>query len=308
MNPLLIAARHGPLVLIAGLVVGLAVPPLAHLLGPAIPVLVAVLLFLSVLRMAPDEITTALRTLPRDATAVLGLQLALPLAVLGLAMLAGLSGSPFVLALVLMTAAPSIVSSANICLMMGVGHAPALRLMVAGTALMPLTVLPVFWAAPDLGGLRPVLTAALRLLVVISLTTGAAILVRRRLLPDPSTRTIRQLDGASAIALAVFVIGLMPAVADVARSDPGRAAIWLGFALLVNFGAQIVAWRLARALPRDRATALAVIAGNRNISLFFVSLPPEVIAPALVFIGCYQIPMYLTPLLMRRLYRRPEKP
>ena len=34
------------------------------------------------------------------------------------------------------------------------------------------------------------------------------------------------------------------------------------------------------------------------------ALPVSVTEPMLLFIGCYQIPMYLTPILLARLYRR----
>ena len=52
-----------------------------------------------------------------------------------------------------------------------------------------------------------------------------------------------------------------------------------------------------------RVPGYAIQAGNRNIALFLVALPPEVTDPILIFIGCYQIPMYLTPMVMARLYR-----
>ena len=39
-----------------------------------------------------------------------------------------------------------------------------------------------------------------------------------------------------------------------------------------------------------------------NIALFLVGLPASITDPVLIFIGCYQVPMYLTPLLMRRFY------
>lgn len=49
---------------------------------------------------------------------------------------------------------------------------------------------------------------------------------------------------------------------------------------------------------------LALAAGNRNIALFLVALPAEVMAPIMVFVGCWQVPMYLTPVLLRWLYAR----
>ena len=51
------------------------------------------------------------------------------------------------------------------------------------------------------------------------------------------------------------------------------------------------------------AGPLALAAGNRNIAIFLVALPPEVLAPLMIFIGCWQLPMYLTPMLLPRLYR-----
>ena len=51
------------------------------------------------------------------------------------------------------------------------------------------------------------------------------------------------------------------------------------------------------------AGLLAIGAGNRNIAIFLVALPPEILAPIMVFIGCWQLPMYLTPILLRRMHR-----
>ena len=57
---------------------------------------------------------------------------------------------------------------------------------------------------------------------------------------------------------------------------------------------------------RGRADAVprAIVAGNRNIALFLIALPEETTRGLLIFIGCYQVPMYLTPLLMPGFYRR----
>ncbi len=65
-------------------------------------------------------------------------------------------------------------------------------------------------------------------------------------------------------------------------------------------GASLV---LHRATDRtETAVPVSIIAGNRNIALFLVALPTATTDPVLVFIGCYQIPMYLTPILLRRFY------
>jgi hypothetical protein len=173
--------------------------------------------------------------------------------------------------------------------------------------LLPLTVLPVFWLAPALGEPAEVLSAAGRLLAIIGAAAGAAFLVRGFLLKNPSRNALDVIDGLSAIAMAVVVIGLMSAVGPALRGDPALLGAALAAAFIGNFGLQIAAALLLRRLAPDRVVApLAIAAGNRNVALFLTALPASVTDPLLLFIGCYQIPMYLTPLLLGRFYRSRE--
>jgi hypothetical protein len=78
----------------------------------------------------------------------------------------------------------------------------------------------------------------------------------------------------------------------------------LAVAFAGNFGLQIaMAIVLRRLAPGGSVAPLAIVAGNRNIALFLTALPAAVTDPLLLFIGCYQIPMYLTPILLGRLYK-----
>jgi len=303
-DPLTWLGRQGRFVLVAGLVAGVALPGLAAVLRPFVPEMVALLLFLGALRVGPGVFDGALRALPLSLGVVLTLQLALPLALIGGAGLLGVDHGATLLALVIMAAAPSIVSSPNMCLMLGAPPQLAMRLLVLGTALLPITVIPVFWALPELGTVADVLAAALRLLAVIVLATGAGFGLRALAWRTPGAAALARLDGVSALALAVFVIGLMPAVGAALREGVGQAAYWLGLVLAVNFGLQGLAWRAMRARGAAVAVPVSIIAGNRNMALFLVALPVEITAPAMVFIGCYQIPMFLTPLVLARLYAR----
>ncbi|WP_254437330.1 hypothetical protein [Ruegeria arenilitoris] len=304
LNPLHIAARHGPYVLLAGLLSGLLLPGLAQPMRSLLPPMVVLLLFVTVLRMEPARIFGSLRDLPRVVLVVLGLQLAMPLTVLTVGALGGWLDTPALFALLVMTAAPSIAGSPNMCRMMGHPSEYALRLLVIGTAVLPMTIAPVFWLAPQLGGFDTVLWAALKLLITILLVTLTAVAIRKTLLRDPSPTTESALEGLANITLALFVIGLMPSVSEVILTDPKRAFLWITFACAANFGVQVVCFRLTRfRMPTAASTAVSLIAGNRNIALFFVALAPEVTAPIMVFIGAYQIPMYLTPLVMLRMYR-----
>lgn len=305
MNPLHLAARQGPYVLISGLVAGLLLPALAEPMRGLLPPLVVLLLFVTVLRMDPEAILGSLSDLPKVVVTIVGFQLVIPMILLGIGYVGGWIGTPVLLSLLIMAAAPSIAGSPNMCMMMG--HAPehAMRLMVVGTALLPLTALPVFLLMPELGDIQSVLWVGLRLSLTILCATGAAIFVRRKVLRNPSQSMLLNLEGLGAITLAVFVIGLMPAVSAMALKDPATALFWIVLACLANFGSQIIVFFLTSGrLPQPKATAMSLIAGNRNIALFFVALPIDVTAPVMAFIGAYQIPMYLTPMVMRRFYRK----
>ena len=297
------AARAGPWVLVSGLVIGLGFPSVAGIVRPLVPALVVVLLFLAALRVDPHHWGAARVGFERALTSVLVLQCGLPLIVAILGWVTGWIGTDWLVALIMMMSAAAISSSPNMCLMLGRPPEPAMRRLVLGTALLPLTVLPVFLLVPRLGGVGPVLGAAGVLAMTIVVATGAAIVVRSTVVPTLTPDRRAALDGISAILLAVFVVGLMEAAADILLVNPTQMLGWLALAMIANFGLQFSAWsRVGRTWAGDQAVATSLIAGNRNVALFLVSLPAEVLEPLLVFIGCYQIPMYLTPLLMRRFY------
>src|SRR5690606_12948395 len=205
----------------------------------------------------------------------------------------------------LATAASPISGSPNLAMMTGHDPAPALRLVIIGTASLPLTVLPVFLLLPELGDPAVVLLAAARLLLIIIAAAVPAFVLQAWFMRNQPPGAIVAIDGSSAIALGVIVIGLMSAVGPAIRSDPAGLLLNLAMAFLINFALQILVALVLSGRGRNRiAVPLAIVAGNRNMALFLSALPLSVMDPLLLFIGCYQVPMYLTPLLLGRLYRR----
>ncbi|MGB3317224.1 MAG: hypothetical protein WBB85_22785 [Albidovulum sp.] len=305
VTTLTLAARHGRLLLIGGLIAGALMPALASALKPWLQELVALLLFLAALRVGPDRVTGSLRSAGSTLGLTLLYQLLLPLAAAMLVLVCGLANTPAALAVVLMLSAPSISGSPNLAILSGADPAPAFRLLIVGTALLPLTVLPVFHVMPMLGSGGQVVHSAGRLLLVIAGAALAAFTLRRTILRQFDARGIAALDGASALTMAVVVIGLMSAVGPALRTAPISLLFWIGFAFLVNFGFQIAAALLLRISDAPQGLpAKAIVAGNRNIALFLVALPPATTDQLLMFIGCYQIPMYTTPLVLSAFYRR----
>lgn len=296
-------ARQGRLVLILGLVAGIALPQFAVAMKGLIPAMVAFLLFLAAFRVGPQQAVGAARDLGFSVGLTLALQVVLPVVVVLLWRAAGLNG-PLSLALILMAAAAPISGSPNLAILAGGDPAPALRQLIVGTALLPVTVIPVFWMMPHLGEGGDVLAAAGRLLLIIGAATIGAFLIRGFALRRPSPGLMQAIDGVSALVMGIVVVGLMAAVGPAIRAAPVALLGNLAAAFAANFGLQVAAALVLRRLGLDRyALPIGIGAGNRNMALFLTALPAAVTDPLLLFIGCYQVPMYLTPVLLRRFYR-----
>ena len=302
-----LAARHGRLMLIAGLIAGILLPGLAHAMRPWLQELVAGLLFVTALRIGPRQALGAISDLPAVTMVALGYQLVLPLLLAAILLACGWADTRLGIALVLMLSAASISGAPSLTILTGHDPAPALRILVIGTAILPLTVLPVFALLPAFAGAGQILASAGWLFLVIAIASSAAFAIRGYWLRQPDRETIAALDGMSAIAMAIVVVALMSSVGPALLNAPLDLLPWLLAACLANLGMQVMASMVLRHTPlRDQLVPLSIVAGNRNIALFLVALPPSLTDPLLLFIGCYQIPMYLTPILLQHFYGRPD--
>jgi hypothetical protein len=301
------AARHGRAILVLGLLVGILLPGLAATMKSWLAEMVAGLLFVAALRVGPRQAMGALADLGKSAALCLVLQVATPVAAILAFRLLGWHGGwhgPLATGLILMAAASPISGGPNLAILTGNDPAPALRQLVLGTALLPLTVIPVFWLAPALGAPAEIFGSAARLLLIIFAAAAAAFLLRSTVFRDPAPASLAALDGLSAILMAVLVVGLMSAVGPALRGEPAALALNLAVAFAANFGLQIGTFLILRRRDPADAVPLAIVAGNRNIALFLTALPSAITDPLLLFIGCYQVPMFLTPIVLDRLYRR----
>lgn len=299
-----LAARHGRLCLLAGLAAGLVLPGVAQLMVPWLPHMVAVLLFVTALRIGHRAVLMSRAEVARGLIAVLVLQMLLPMALLAVLKTLGWGQGPIALALVLASAAPAITGTVNLALMLRLDGGRMMQLLVLGTAIFPLTIAPVLLALPELGSLSAVAVSSLRLLVVIVLATSVGFALRAWWLPKPDPGQLAALDGAAVLAFSIIAVGLMAALNPALRGDPYAVLIWAAVAFALSYTLQLAALLTLRRSPKLHGAAgpLALAAGNRNMALFLVALPPDIIAPLMIFIGCWQLPMYLTPILLPGLY------
>ncbi len=295
--------RHGRLVMVLGLVTGVAFPALSAGLRPWLPHFVALMLFLTAFRIGPRAALGTASDIRGSVGLALIFQVVMPLAGLAVFTALGIELTPLALVLMLVLASATVTGAPNFTMMLGHDPAPALRMLMVGTALLPLTVLPVLWAMPQLSGTAEVLGAASKLLALIGASVALAFVLRVTLRPELSADDRTVLDVGTTIWLAVIGIALMAALGPALRTDPASVVLWMLAAFGANYGLQVstrlglLAWG-----KRAIATPMAIVAGNRNLALFLVALPAAVTDPILLFIGCYQVPMYLTPILLAKFH------
>ena len=300
-----LASAHARLRLMAGLAAGLLLPSLARAMVPWLPHMVAALLTITALCIGHRAAVGAARDMRWGLAAVAVLQLAVPLVLLFVLSMFGLQNTPAALATVLASAAPAITGSVNLALILRLDGGRMMQILVLGTAAFPITILPILAALPQLGPASDVIFSAIKLLVVILISTAIGFCLRAWIFPRPTDGQVRALDGASILAFSFIVVGLMAALNPALRSDPWAVAKWAMLAFTISYALQALTLiTLRRTALHPVAGPLAIGAGNRNIALFLVTLPAEVLAPLMVFIGCWQLPMYLTPILLPRLYAK----
>jgi predicted Na+-dependent transporter len=286
------------------LVGGLLSEVLAEIVKPHIEVLIALLLFNTCLRVGPQQALGALNDIKANLLFTLVLQVLLPVTLILIFWVANIRGA-LPLALILLTAAPAISGGPHLVALLGFDPAPTLRQLIIGTLLLPLTIIPVLLLIPDIGGIESIIAVSTRLLIIILCAGLSAFAVRHYFLPNPSRNELQEIDGVSTLLLAIVVFGLMAAIHSEIETNPLNLLTTLAVAVSANFGLQIItALTLASSRFSKYGAPIGLIAGNRNIALFMTALAVTSTQPILVFIACYQIPMYLTPVVMGRFYRR----
>ncbi len=301
-NTLVTLGRYGKWVLPLGLIAAVLLPDAAIAIQAAIAPLLAILLLISFLQINLDKSLSTAQPLWRLLLCVLLMQLLLPIALFFLLDSIGVSRQ-WLAPVVLVAAASCIAGGPSLVIMLQGNGAQAIRLLVASTLLLPVTSIPVL-ALLNLHATPLMLwrTVGMLFAVVLGAYMGAKLLRRYWLGPLTGAQKER-LDGLSAFVLAFMVIGLMAAI-HTAWDTPSLILKTLLIATIVNFGLQIVGLGLDRMLGTRLPTTLGVLTGNRAVAIFLTALPASVYQPYLLFIACYQIPMYLTPLLGQFIYKK----
>lgn len=293
--------RQGTRALAASLLLGLLLPPLSAFMRPALPAAIFVLLVLAFLRVDLGELARRLGRPWLALGVVAWMMVATPLAVGALAGALGFDAAApeIYAALVLMAAAPPIMSAPAICFLLGLDGALSLAVLVVAMVATPLTA-PVVTEFFLSGSLT---LSSIELAVRLGLYLAGSILIsqalRRLLGPDRIAAAKDAIDGLNVILLFVFAVAIMDGVALRFLAEPGLViAITLAsFAVSLSL---MAATRLAfvGAGPRS-STSLSVGAGMRNMGLMLAALSGHVPDLTWVCFALAQFPIYLLPAMLK---------
>jgi BASS family bile acid:Na+ symporter len=294
------AGQHGPALLCLGVLLGIALPPLAEMARPWMGLAVFILTLGALLRLDGPAFRTELAC-RRTMLAVLAWTvLGVPL--LAFATLRLLQPDRDVaLALLLTTMAPPISSAAAIAAMLGISAPVALLASVAATLAAPLTLPPLaaLLAGTELE-LDP-LALALRLGAIVG---GAALTawLLRRLAGRWVAQNPQAMTGICVLGLLLLGLGAMRGLGEEIVAAPERALLLLGLALLANAALQVAGAMVFAGLGRRRALAVGLVSGNRNTALVWAAAAPLLVDRPVVELTLAMtiIAIFIMPALTRR--------
>lgn len=301
---------QGTWMLYLGVFVGLVLPALASWARPLLTPSLALLLFFSFLRVNWQATGAYIRRPFLAVMALVWLLFAAPL-------LVWLALQPFDLppalvgGLVLMAAAPPILGSTAIAILLDLDDALTMLASLLATFVAPLTIPPLVLLLLGLDleiGLWQFMS---RLMILVFGALAAALAARQLLGKDRLQQAAAEIDGINVILLVFLAVAVMDGVTDTLAQQPEIVALWLAAAFIANPALQALSALVFCWLSRRQALTMGLLAGNRNMILLLAtlpagadSLPTESAFGIMLFFALAQFPMYTLPALQRPIYRR----
>jgi bile acid:Na+ symporter, BASS family len=296
--------RHSTRVLVASIFVGLGWQDLAEVLRPAVlPFSILTMTFSSV-RMDWSLLGGHLRRPLSLAAILLWLLVGAPLLVYGVCTVLLEPSSPLFGGLMLNAVSPPIMAAPAYALIVGAEPVQALLISLGGSALTPFTG-PGIIEALGLGAvhLSPG-DLLLRLAAMVGSALGLAWLISRAMGRARVVRHGNVLGAITVLLIAGFGIGLMDGMRGRILAEPELVLGYTLAAFGLNGALQIIGALLLWRRSRAQGLVVALVSGNRNMSLMTAAVIDAIGPNVLLYLICTQFPLFCMPLLMRPIFRR----
>ena len=207
--------------------------------------------------------------------------------------------------------APPIATTIWMCVLLGFAAPVAMEIVVLTNILAPFT--GPYLGSALLGEVVPLTSFELSLRIGSILGSGmlAALLFCKLFGAARIDANRERLDGVSTLAMLAFLVPVFDGIVGLAAGLPILALICIALACILNFGSQALILVIGRLLIcqhgklPEGTRSIAVVAGNRNLGLYYAALPADPFFS--LFVAAYQLPIYLTPMIAGWLAdRKPE--
>ena len=295
--------RYARLVLPLGILIALLLPELHLRWDIILPLNITLIYAASIIRLdlkSTAQLAFTPKRLAISLTITLFILCLVPIIYVMLARIGGLA-ILYYPSRIWFAVAPPIASTIWICTLLGFRAALAMEVVVLTSLAAPFT--GPFLAAWLLAEIAAIDQLALFYKLAGMICGGSLIaIIGQRLLGRAKIEGNRLVfDGLSALAMLIFLIPVFNGMAAVILQKPILALHLCGLAVLMNMGAQIALLGFSRIFSphATRLQVLAIVTGNRNVGLYFAALPADPVFA--LFTAMYQIPLYLTPLVIGRI-------
>jgi BASS family bile acid:Na+ symporter len=309
VNALAWLGRQGPRAVTASVFIGIAVPPIGHVLRSFVTHTIFILLAISLMRLDMALFLRELRRPGITIAATVWTLVAVPL-VFGLACtVTGLdkSSPELFLALMLQAVASPMMASPALAALIGLDPTLVLTTLLTSTLFVTLTA-PAY-AHLFFGEalkLSPQ-TLGLRLFVIVLGAAALAAVVRGVFGIRAIERQKEAVDGFNILILFVFVCALMGDVGSAVLANPVRTAELLVGAFTVFFSLFALTVLGFRWVGHERAIALGLMVSQRNMGLMLAATDGLLPGSTWLYFALSQFPIYLSPQMLKPIADRMRK-
>jgi len=195
-------------------------------------------------------------------------------------------------------------SSAAFARMVGLDPELSLVTSLATTLLVPFTAPPM--ALMLLGVDLSISTGAFmgRLALVVGVPVLVSLMLRRLIGPAALERWADAIDGLLVWLVVFYGFAVMDGLGARMAADPGWVIQAVLAAFIVDYGLNLVTTGTFAGFGAHIAASAGLMSGNRNMALYLAVLPTTADPRIALFFGLCQFPLFLSPFLLKPLYRR----
>ena len=187
-----------------------------------------------------------------------------------------------------------------------VGLDPDLTLLatLATTLLVPLTAPPLAYGLMGVDMAIGMGAFMLRLVVIVVLPFCLSMVIRWWAGPARLDPLGPAVDGAVVWLVVLYGFAVMDGLAAKLLGDPAWVLQAAVAAFAVSFGLNVLTALVFSGLRQRDSLSAGLMSGNRNMALYLAILPAAADQRIALFLALCQFPLFLSPFLLRPVYRR----